>query len=111
LFYSPEVGGPLDFVSVHFYPKTGDVAGALAALRVYEIGKPLVVEEIFPLRCSVDEARQFIDGSRSFADGWISFYWGETLEENRRAKEIQNAIMVQWLEYFRVQAKQDSTTQ
>ena len=23
LFYSPEVGGPLDFVSVHFYPEEG----------------------------------------------------------------------------------------
>jgi hypothetical protein len=100
LFYSPEVGGPLDFVSVHFYPKNNDVAGALAALRVYEVGKPLVVEEIFPLSCSIDEAGQFIDGSRSFADGWISFYWGETLEENRGGKEIQHAIMAQWLEYF-----------
>jgi hypothetical protein len=105
LFYSPEVGGPLDFVSVHFYPKKNDVAGALAALRVYELGKPLVVEEFFPLRCSVDEARQFIDGSRSFVDGWISFYWGETLEENRRGKEIQHAIMAEWLEYFQSQAK------
>jgi hypothetical protein len=105
LFHSPEVGGPLDFVSVHFYPKSNDVAGALEALRVYEIGKPLVVEEIFPLQCSVDEARQFIDGSRSFADGWVSFYWGETLEENRRGKQIQHAIMAQWLEYFHSQAK------
>ena len=25
LFYSPEVGGPLDFVSVHFYPKAGEL--------------------------------------------------------------------------------------
>lgn len=105
LFYSPEVGAPLNFVSVHFYPKKDDVAGALAALRVYEIGKPLVVEEIFPLRCSVDEARQFIDGSRDVADGWISFYWGETLEENRRGKEMQHAIIAQWLEYFQSQSK------
>jgi hypothetical protein len=106
LFYSPEVGGPLDFVSVHLYPKKKDVAGALAALGVYEIGKPLVVEEIFPLECSVGEARQFIDGSRSFADGWISFYWGETLDENRRGKQIQHAIMAQWLEYFQSEANQ-----
>jgi hypothetical protein len=110
LFYSPEVGGPLDFVSVHFYPRQNDVAGALAALRVYEIGKPLVVEEIFPLRCSVDEARKFIDGSRDHADGWISFYWGETLEENRRGKQIQHAIMAEWLEYFQSQARQNNGT-
>lgn len=41
LFYSPEVGKPLDFVSVHFYPKKGDVKGSLAALAVYNFGKPL----------------------------------------------------------------------
>jgi hypothetical protein len=107
LFYSPEARGPLDFVSVHFYPKANDIPAALAALRVYDVGKPLVVEEIFPLRCSVDEARQFIDGSRDVADGWISFYWGETLEENRRGKEIQHAMMAQWLEYFQSQSKQN----
>jgi len=55
LFYSPEVSGPLDFVSVHFYPKKGDVKGSLAALAVYDTGKPLVVEEIFPLRSSIEE--------------------------------------------------------
>jgi hypothetical protein len=105
LFHSPEVGAALDFVSVHFYPKKNDVAGALEALRVYEVGKPLVVEEIFPLQCSIEEADQFIEASREFTDGWISFYWGETIEENRRGKEIQNAIMAEWLEYFQSRSK------
>jgi hypothetical protein len=104
-FHTPEVGRPLDFVSVHFYPKKNEVAEALAALRVYEIGKPLVVEEIFPLRASIEDTADFIDGSRSFADGWISFYWGETIKENRGGSEIQNAIMVKWLEHFQSQSK------
>lgn len=101
LFYAPGVGDPLDFVSVHFYPKKGDVAGSLAALKVYEVGKPLVVEEIFPLGCSVEEAGAFIDGSRKFCDGWISFYWGKTIEENRKAGDIKGALIAQWLQYFR----------
>jgi hypothetical protein len=105
LFYSPQVGEQLDFVSVHFYPKKGDATGALAALRVYEVGKPLVVEEIFPLKCSVDEAAQFIDGSRSYADGWISFYWGQTIEEYRHRKEPKQEVMAKWLEYFRSQGE------
>jgi hypothetical protein len=92
-------------VSVHFYPKHRDVAGALAALHVYEVGKPLVVEEIFPLKCSVEEAAQFIDGSRSYADGLISFYWGQTIEECRQRKEPQQDVMAKWLEYFQSQAK------
>ena len=55
LFYSSEAGGPLDFVSIHFYPKAGKLDDDLAALKVYEIGKPLVIEEIFPLSASYDE--------------------------------------------------------
>jgi len=101
LFYSPEVAKPLDFVSVHFYPKKGDVDGALAALKVYEIGKPLVIEEMFPLKCSIEELEQFIDGSRKHADGWISFYWGKTIEENQRKGDLKGALIAQWLRAFR----------
>lgn len=102
LFYSPEVGRHLDFVSVHFYPKKGEVAQALKALAVYDIGKPLVIEEIFPLSCSIEELDAFIDGSRAIAEGWIGFYWGRTIEEYRAAKESSfgEAITRQWLEYF-----------
>ncbi|MCA9063934.1 MAG: sulfatase-like hydrolase/transferase [Planctomycetaceae bacterium] len=106
LFYSPEVGGPLDFVSVHFYPGQNDVQGSLDALKVYDIGKPLVVEEIFPLKCSLEEADQFIEGSREFTDGWISFYWGRTIQENEEAGTIQGAIIAQWLKYFQQHAPQ-----
>jgi len=89
IFYSPEASGPLDFVSVHFYPKKGDVGGALVALKVYEIGKPVVVVEIFSLECGIGETGAFIDGSRSFCDGWISFYWGKTIEDNGKAGDFK----------------------
>lgn len=105
LFHDPEVGKPLDFVAVHFYPKKGDVAGSLKALKVYETGKPLVVEEIFPLKSSHEETARFIDESQSYADGWISFYWGKTIEENEAAGDIKGAIISQWLKYFSKQAK------
>jgi hypothetical protein len=105
LFYSPEVGGALDFVSVHIYPKRGDVAGALQALNVYSIGKPLVVEEIYPLYCTVDEAAEFIEGSGNTADGWFSFYWGETIEELQRRKDTGQATTARWLQRYSALAK------
>jgi hypothetical protein len=108
LFYSPEVGRHLDFVSVHFYPKKNDLEAALAALAVYEIGKPLVIEEIFPLACSVEEAGAFIDRSRKHADGWISFYWGKTIEQNQQAGDLKGALLAKWLRYFRSQSPYDS---
>jgi hypothetical protein len=101
LFYSPEAGGPLDFASVHFYPKKGELAGTLEALAVYEVGKPLVIEEIFPLGAGLEETAAFIEGSRKHVDGWISFYWGATIEENEAKGDIQGAVVAQWLRYWR----------
>jgi hypothetical protein len=101
IFYSKEASENLDFVSVHFYPKSGEVDKALKALAVYSIGKPMVIEEMFPLSCSLEELDQFIDGSRTMACGWISFYWGKTIAEHKDAERtIADAMMLSWLEYF-----------
>jgi hypothetical protein len=101
LFYDPAVGGPLDFVSVHFYPEKGKVDEALAALKAYEVGKPLLVEEVFPLRASIEETAEFITRSRNHCDGWISFYWGQTIEENEARGDIQGAVVAAWLRAFK----------
>ena len=105
LFYAPGVGDPLDFVSVHFYPKKGEHDRTIAALKVYDIGKPLVIEEIFPLQAGLEETDAFIKASREFTDGWITFYWGKTIDEYAEDKTIAGAIMRQWLEYFKAQAE------
>jgi hypothetical protein len=105
LFYAPEVGAKLDFVSVHFYPKTGEVDKALKALAVYDVGKPLVIEEMFPLKCGLPELARFVTQSAKTADGWTGFYWGRTLEEYRADKpSLKSALMLQWLDYFRTNA-------
>ncbi|TAH37925.1 MAG: hypothetical protein EYC70_06665 [Planctomycetota bacterium] len=104
IFYAPEPGRNLDFASVHFYPKKGEVDRALDALAVYDVGKPLVVEEIFPLECSVEELDAFVDGAAGRADGWIGFYWGQTREELAAQDDIAAAIIRGWLEYFAAKA-------
>ncbi len=102
LFYSDAVGENLDFVSVHFYPEKGEVEKALTALRVYNVGKPLVVEEMFPLRCGLDDLDAFVEGSREFVDGWMGFYWGKTIEQYEQDDYgMAGAITKAWLEYFR----------
>ena len=102
LFYSPEVGKRLDFVSVHFYPRKGEVDKATKALQAYEVGKPLVIEEMFPLKCSQEELVQFVNESAKHADGWISFYWGATAKELREKEKptFGDAITASWLEKF-----------
>lgn len=101
LFYSKEVSRHLDFVSLHLYPKKGEVDRALTALAAYDIGKPIVIEEMFPLECPVADLDRFIDGSKRLATGWLGFYWGRTISEYERDKGgIAEAMTREWLEYF-----------
>ncbi len=101
LFHSAEVGAKLDFVAVHFYPEKDEVDKALRALSVYDVGKPLVVEETFPLRCSAEELEMFIETSRDRVDGWVSFYWGKTPTELRDIEDDLGAhITADWVERF-----------
>jgi hypothetical protein len=100
LFYAPEVHESLDFVSIHLYPKKGELENDLAVLESYEIGKPLVIEEIFVHHAGQKETAEFIERSKKHADGWISFYWGKTIEENEQKGDIVGAMMAEWLRYF-----------
>jgi hypothetical protein len=102
LFHAPDVGGTLDFVSVHLYPKKDQLEADLDALKVYEVGKPLVIEEIFPLSAGFEQTERFIERSREHVDGWISFYWGKTIEEYDEKKgDMSAAITSAWLKRFR----------
>jgi hypothetical protein len=101
IVYCSEASKNLDFVSVHFYPRRGEVDEALDALKVYDIGKPIVIEEMFPLNCPVSDLDLFVERSRRTAAGWIGFYWGKTVSEYKQAKGgIADAITLDWLEYF-----------
>jgi len=100
IFYSPEVAQHLDFVSVHFYPKSGEIDRAVNAIAAYDIGKPLVVEEIFPLSCSIEELDEFLEQSSERVDGWISHYFGRTVEEHAAGAEPAGELAAEFFEYW-----------
>ena len=107
IFYDPVVAENLDFVSVHFYPEAKEIEKALEALKVYAIGKPLVIAEMFPIKCSIEEMDRFIDGSKPITQGWISFYWGKTIEEYAKTSSptTSDRIVQEWLKYFKAKRK------
>jgi hypothetical protein len=104
-FVPAKVADDLDFVSVHVYPKKGQVDEALKTLVDFAVGKPVLIEETFPLACSAKELEEFIDGSKQHAAGWIGFYWGKLPEELRRSNTISDALTLGWLELFEKKAK------
>ena len=61
-----------------------------------------------PLKSSIEETAAFIDGSREYTDGWISFYWGKTIEENEQQGDLKGAIVSKWLRYFRSNSPRNS---
>ena len=104
-FVPDKIAADLDFLCVHIYPEKGKVDDALKTLAGFAVGKPVVIEETFPLKCGMDDFAHFIDGSRKHATGWIGFYWGKPTAELRRSKTIGEAMMLAWLEFFERQAK------
>jgi len=106
IFYAPEVRDRLDFVSIHLYPKKGEMDRTLEAMTSYEIGKPLLIEETFPLSCSFEEMSEFLERSKSRTAGYVSFYWGCTIAEYEAATEKKEIamLMAAWLKTFRKQA-------
>jgi hypothetical protein len=105
-FIPDKVTNDLDFIAVHIYPESGKLEQALETLQGFAaVGKPVVIEETFPLKCSAAELGQFIDKAQRHTSGFIGFYWGKSPEEYRPAKSIRDAIVLSWLELF--QAKRD----
>lgn len=100
-FVPEKVAEKLDFVAVHLYPESRKLEDAAKRLKGFGIGKPVVVEETFPLNCSPQELIEFIKSSKDSAQGWISFYWGKPLEELRRSRNLQDALLLDWLVLFR----------
>jgi len=100
-FVPEKVAGDLDFICVHIYPEAGKLDEDLKTLAGFAVGKPVVIEEMFPLRCGAEDLRRFIVGSRRHAAGWMGFYWGRTPEELSPPKTISEALTLQWLELFR----------
>jgi hypothetical protein len=99
-FVPKAVAPELDFVAVHIYPEKGKVDAALETLKGFAVGKPVVVEETFPLRCSGEELESFMDRAGPVAAGWVSFYWGKTPEELRNSKGFVEALTLDWLTRF-----------
>lgn len=104
-FVPDKVAGDLDFLCVHLYPHAGKADEAIATLKGFSVGKPVVIEETFPLSCSMDEFKDFVVRSKEHAAGVIGFYWGKPVEELRNSKNIGDALLLGWLEFFMKQAQ------
>lgn len=100
--FEPKIVAPeVDFLCVHVYPESKKIGESIDLLKGFCVGKPVVIEETYPMHCSVDELRDFLRQSEAHSAGWIGFYWGKTIDECRKSGSWADALMVGWLEMFR----------
>lgn len=106
-----KVAGDLDYLSAHIYPESGKIDEALKALSGFAVGKPVVIEEMYPLKCSMHGLEQFINGSKKYAAGWVGFYWGTSPAELEKSTTFTDMIQLGWLKFFQQKAKQMTADQ
>ena len=104
-FVPERIVGDLDFLCVHLYPEKGKLEEAVKTLKGFSVGKPVVIEETFPLKCSMAEFGRFIERSETHSAGCIGFYWGQSPDDLRGSTKIADAITFGWLEFFERKAK------
>ena len=105
-FIPDRVSERLDFLAVHIYPDSKKPGLAMDTLKGFQIGKPVVVEETFPLKCSNEALENFMTEAGSLADGWISFFWGRMPDEYSEKTSIGDAITAGWLRRFSIRMQQ-----
>ena len=96
----------VDFVSPHLYPSAGKVDDQIKLLKQFDWGKPIVIEETFPLSCGVDDERQFLLQSRGIACGWIGHWPDQSpahLAELKKSGKIslEDGIWLGWVDLFK----------
>jgi hypothetical protein len=104
-FVPEKIVADLDFLCVHLYPETGKLNEALKTLEGFSLGKPVVIEETFPLKCSMAEFSQFVELSSKLSNGCIGFFWGQRPDDLRKSTKITDAIILAWLEFFEAKAR------
>lgn len=99
-FPPKQIAPEVDFLAVHIYPDQGKVNVALDSLRRYRTGKPVVVEETFPMKCSPAEWREFLEKSRSLAQGWLAQYWSLSPQDIKTSDDIVLKMLRSQFEVF-----------
>lgn len=69
----------LDLYCLHSYPHTGAADQTIDEIRAWAAhGNPLVVEETFPLHCTIPGWLDYAHAADPDTAGWLTFYWGTT---------------------------------
>jgi hypothetical protein len=99
--FVPEYIAPLlDFVCLHIYPESGKVNEAVDVVKQFCLGKPLLIDESFPLKCEMKEFDRFLTAIQPMVNGVLGFYTDQVAEPRTDHHHIRNRAMHDWLQIF-----------
>ena len=90
----------LDYLSIHLYPKSGELQLAVAKILNNQSSKPLVLEETSNLECSIEELQTFLDQIEGNYHGLMGHYFGKTVEEMQNSESVADALHKDFIEFF-----------
>lgn len=73
-FFPEHIVHAVDFISAHLYPEFGKAEEMLKKLNGFCVGKPVLIDETFHLKCSAEEQEWFLREASKKAQGFFGFY-------------------------------------
>jgi len=96
-FYPDSIMEYIDFISAHLYPETGKPEVMLETLKHFAVGKPVVIDETFHLKCPVEDEEWFLQQARQYAEGFLGFYTDYVDPPQTFHDSERNRAVKQWL--------------
>jgi len=95
-FFPRKILDEVDFICAHLYPEAGKPEEMLKILKGFCVGKPVVIDETFHLKCSVAEHEWFLSEAAKYANGFMMFYTDFLPEriDNGRNERLRDAIEI-----------------
>lgn len=96
----------LDFLSIHIYPRDGEIRRAIWTIRWNVTERPLVISEFFNLYCGIDDLEYFVRELQGQYQGLIGHYDGRTIEDLATPTTLADSFRLEFLRFFLEHSKQ-----
>jgi len=95
-FFPAQIIEHLDFIAAHLYPESGKLEKMLKILQGFCVGKPVLIDETFHMKCTADEQVWFLQHAAKKAQGFLGFYTDYLSVEldNGRNKKISESVAI-----------------
>jgi len=91
----------LDYLSIHIYPKSGEIQLSVDKVLNNQSNSPLILEEASNLLCSIEEFETFLGQIEGEYNGLMGHYFGETIEDMQNSNTFAAASRIDFIEFFK----------